>query len=95
MNGFRLAMPEMRNEIPSLAFTPPGWKITVSHSDAADIATLTTENTNGFATQYVICFTFPRQGSYIDVSWEVDSKTAEKQPEGGWLCLPLNLSQDN
>lgn len=28
---------------------------------------------------------------YIDLEWEIKDKTADRIPEGGWLCLPLNI----
>jgi alpha-mannosidase len=75
--------------VPYNAFTPDGWKINVTHSKASDIATLTSVNTKGLAKQYTMVFTFPRHAAYVDVEWFVDSKTADKHPEGGWLCFPF------
>ncbi|MCC6288345.1 MAG: DUF5054 domain-containing protein [Chitinophagaceae bacterium] len=79
--------------IPYLAFTPTSWKIKVTHSPVADIATLTTTATDGLAAAYTTTFSFPREAAYIDVKWAVDDKTADKQPEGGWLCFPFNVEQ--
>lgn len=90
-----LGKPGMPNatQSPYLAFTPEAWKINVLHSDVADIATLTTTNTDGFAKGYTLTFTFPRNAAYVDVKWSVESKTAEKIPEGGWLCFPFNVKK--
>jgi len=86
-----LGKPGMLNaeKAPYLAFTPNEWKISVSHSLIADIATLTSVSTQGFAKKYTLTFTFPRNATYVDVAWFVDAKTADKQPEGGWLCFPF------
>ena len=86
-----LGKPGMINaeKAPYLAFTPNKWKISVSHSPIADTATLTSVATQGFAKKYTLKFTFPRNAAYVDVEWFVDTKTADKQPEGGWLCFPF------
>lgn len=81
------------SEMPYLTFTPNAWKIAVTHSAVADIATLTSVNTEGFAKGYTLTFTFPRSAAYVDVEWAVDSKIANKQPEGGWLCFPFNVDK--
>lgn len=81
------------DKAPYIAFTPHHWDITVAHSAIADIATLTTEQTNGFAKKYTLIFTFPRNTPYVDVEWAVASKTADKQPEGGWLCFPFAITK--
>lgn len=78
---------------PYLAFTPNDWKISVSHSGIADIATLTAVDTKGFAQHYTLTFTFPRNAAYVDVEWFVNSKTPDKQPEGGWLCFPFAVKK--
>ncbi|WP_316834199.1 hypothetical protein [Pedobacter nutrimenti] len=79
------------DKAPYMAFTPDDWKITVSHSDITDIATLTSLATQGFANKYTLTFTFPRNAAYVDVEWFVDNKTPDKQPEGGWLCFPFEV----
>nr|WP_199078452.1 hypothetical protein [Pedobacter sp. ASV19] len=79
------------DKAPYMAFTPDDWKISVAHSAVADIATLTSENTQGFAKKYTVTFTFPRNAAYVDVEWFVDGKTPDKQPEGGWLCFPFEV----
>ncbi|MCC7523842.1 MAG: hypothetical protein IT250_03410 [Chitinophagaceae bacterium] len=81
------------DRIPYLAFTPQSWKINVTHSSTADIAVLTAVATGGFAKGYTLTFTFPRKASYVDVQWTVDTKMADKQPEGGWLCFPFKVNQ--
>ncbi|NLR80873.1 hypothetical protein [Chitinophaga eiseniae] len=81
------------SKAPYLAFTPRAWKINVAHTNVTDIVTLTTTETSGFATNYTLTFTFPRNTAYVDVSWAVTAKTADKQPEGGWLCFPFNVKQ--
>ncbi|HEY9262856.1 hypothetical protein [Chitinophaga sp.] len=81
------------DKAPYLAFTPDHWNLTVTHSAIADIATLTTEQTNGLAQKYTLVFTFPRNAAYVDVEWLVAAKTADKQPEGGWLCFPFAVTK--
>ena len=76
-------------QVPYLATTPAEWQISLSRSEAADIATLTSTATQVLAKSYKIVFSFPKQESYVDVEWFVDSKTPEKHPEGGWLCFPF------
>ncbi|NLU90636.1 DUF5054 domain-containing protein [Chitinophaga sp. Ak27] len=81
------------DKIPYRSFTPKNWKITVLHSAVADIATLTSDATEGYAKSYTLTFTFPRHEAYVDVEWAVNDKTADKQPEGGWLCFPFGIKQ--
>lgn len=83
-------MPDAK-QIPYLTFTPGLWEINVTHSSVADIAVLTAVNSDGYARSYTLTFTFPRNEAYVDVEWAVDSKTADKQPEGGWLCFPFKV----
>ncbi|SHM03166.1 hypothetical protein [Mucilaginibacter sp. OK098] len=92
-----LGKPGMINaeKAPYVAFTPNDWKISVSHSEIADIATLTSLATQGFAKKYTLTFTFPRNDAHVDVEWAVESKTADKQPEGGWLCFPFLVKNPN
>lgn len=92
-----LGKPGMINaeKAPYLAFTPNKWQISVSHSSVADIATLTSIATQGFAKKYTLTFTFPRNAAYVDVEWFVDNKTPDKQPEGGWLCFPFAVKSPN
>ena len=80
-------------QVPYLAFTPNAWKINVVHTAVADIATLTAVTTDGFAKGYKLTFTFPRYAAYVDVEWAVESKTPDKQAEGGWLCFPFNVEK--
>ncbi|WP_316789383.1 hypothetical protein [Pedobacter frigoris] len=92
-----LGKPGMINaeKAPYLTFTPDEWKIAVSHTEIADVATLTAVDTKGYAKSYSIVFTFPRKLNYFDTEWFVDGKTAEKQPEGGWLCFPFAVQNPN
>jgi hypothetical protein len=90
-----LGKPGMPNaeKMPYLTFTPKAWKINIAHSAVADIATLTALATEGFAKGYTLRFTFPRNAAYVDVEWSVETKTADKQPEGGWLCFPFKVEK--
>ncbi len=73
--------------------TPPAWKISVRHTAAADIATLTATTTLGLAKGYDIVITLPRRQSFVDVEWRVTDKTPDPLPEGGWLCFPFAVEQ--
>ncbi|WP_160290233.1 hypothetical protein [Flavihumibacter solisilvae] len=90
-----LGKPGMPNavNVPYVAFTPDAWKINVVHSAVADVALLTALSTGGYARGYTLKFTFPRHAAYVDVEWSVDSKTADKQAEGGWLCFPFKVEK--
>jgi hypothetical protein len=81
------------DKVPYLAFTPDHWKISVSHTPVADVAVLSTDDNQGFAKNYTLVFTFPRNEAYVEVEWKVDTKTAEKHPEGGWLCFPFAVDK--
>ena len=93
LNDFgKPGMPEA-NKVPYLAFTPDNWKLSVSHTNVADVAVLSATDTQGFAKNYTLVFTFPHDEAYVDVEWEVDTKTPDKQPEGGWLCFPFAIDK--
>jgi hypothetical protein len=81
------------DKVPYLAFTPGNWNISVSHNNVADIAILSSSETQGFAKGYTIVYTFPRNQAYVDVEWKVEAKTPEKHPEGGWLCFPFSVDK--
>lgn len=81
------------DKAPYLHFTPNDWKIEIAHSDVADVATLTAADAKGFAKNYILTFSFPRTAAYVDVEWLVKDKTADKQPEGGWLCFPFAVQK--
>ncbi len=89
-----LGKPGMPNatESPYLAFSPTAWKINVIHAAVADVATLTSDASDGLAKRYSLTFTFPHDAEYVDIEWAADSKTPEKIPEGGWLCFPFNVN---
>jgi len=78
---------------PYVSFTPSAWNMEVTHSSIADVATLTAGETGGYARAYSLVFTFPRNAAYVDVEWNVASKKADKQPEGGWLCFPFKIEK--
>ena len=77
------------DEVPYLTFTPQNWRLSVTHTEVADIAVLSAIETHNYARKYTMVFTFPRNEAYIDIEWKVDTKTPEKNPEGGWLCFPF------
>jgi hypothetical protein len=78
-------------QIPYMTVTPANWQMSREQSKEADVVTLTTKDTRGLAKAYTISVSFPKQAAYIDINWAVDTKTADKQPEGGWLCFPFNI----
>jgi len=81
------------DKVPYMAFTPENWKISITHTAVADIAILSTTETQGFAKSYTMVFSFPRNKAFVDIEWKVDSKTPEKQAEGGWLCFPFAIEE--
>ena len=81
------------DKLPYLAFTPKKWKLSVTHTNVADVAVLSATETQGYAKGYTMSFTFPRNEAYVDVEWNVDTKTPEKHPEGGWLCFPFAIDK--
>jgi len=81
------------DKLPYLAFTPKSWKLSVTHTDVADVAVLSATETQGYAKGYTMSFTFPRNEAYVDVEWNVDTKTPEKHSEGGWLCFPFAIDK--
>jgi hypothetical protein len=85
-------MPDAK-QVPYLATTPAGWKIAITRSEVADIATLIAADPKGLAQGYTLTFTFPRYQSYVEVEWKVNAKTPDKHPEGGWLCFPFAVEK--
>lgn len=85
-------MPD-ENAVPYLASTPSGWKINSTQSAAEENITLTASDTKGLANGYTLSFSFPTHTPYVDVTWTVNTKTADKHPEGGWLCFPFKIQQ--
>ncbi|WP_158618199.1 glycoside hydrolase family 38 N-terminal domain-containing protein [Chitinophaga lutea] len=85
-------MPD-ETQVPYRAVSPSDWKISVDATPAEDRVTLIAGNTEGLAKACTIVFTFPRNVPLVDVTWTVEDKTAEKHPEGGWLCFPFKIRQ--
>jgi alpha-mannosidase len=75
------------------AVTPHTWRITVQHTDAADIVTMTASETLGLAKAIETVFTLYHDGPAIDVQWRVTEKTPDPAPEGGWLCFPFAVAE--
>jgi hypothetical protein len=76
---------------PYMATTPGPWTIEIRRGEVADTATLTATDPRGLAKGYTVAFTFPRHAAYVEVQWSVADKTADKHPEGGWLCFPFSV----
>lgn len=38
-----------------------------------------------------LTITLYRELPYVDIEWAIEKKTPDPWPEGGWLCLPLNI----
>jgi hypothetical protein len=51
--------------------------------------TLTAGDSKGLAKGYTMTICFPHHEPSVEVEWRVDGKTADKHPEGGWLCFPF------
>jgi alpha-mannosidase len=90
-----IGKPGMPDEkaVPYLASSPSGWKMKSTESSAEVNITLTASDCKGLATGYTLNFIFPKHAPLVDVTWTVDTKTADKHPEGGWLCFPFNIQQ--
>ncbi|MBV8251373.1 MAG: hypothetical protein JO154_02100 [Chitinophaga sp.] len=82
-------------QVPYRMTTPGDWKISHTLSTVQHQVILTATDCKGLAKGYTLIFTFPEGSPYIDVAWQVDNKTPDKHPEGGWLCFPFNIQQPN
>jgi hypothetical protein len=85
-------MPDAK-ESPYLAQTPKSWSSTVELDPASIRVVLRSAETLGLAKSYELSFSFPRAQACLDIAWKVDRKTPDPIPEGGWLCLPLQVEQ--
>ena len=59
----------------------------------SDQITLTAGDTKGLAKAISLTITLWHDQPAIDVVWQVEGKTANPIPEGGWLCFPLAIKQ--
>lgn len=84
-----IGKPGMPKDVPYSAVTPDGWKIRIFRTAAEERAVLTPSDTKGLAGKYELVFTFAGHEATVDVEWRVSDKTADKHPEGGWLCFPF------
>jgi hypothetical protein len=50
---------------------------------------LTAGDPKGLAKACTLTYTFPNHAAWVEVGWQVTDKTAEKHPEGAWLCFPF------
>jgi hypothetical protein len=76
-------------QVPYQTSTPGGWKLLIKRDAARTYAILIASDTKGLANDCRLVFTFPNNEAWVDVAWHVTDKTAEKHPEGGWLCFPF------
>ena len=73
---------------------PSGWTASpIRHSVVSDQITLTAGDTKGLAKAISLTITLWHDQPAIDVVWQVEGKTANPIPEGGWLCFPLAVKQ--
>jgi len=94
--GFALSgftKPKLDPTLPHLTITPAGWTMRTTRDAIGLRVMLTTANTAGLAARYTLSFVFPDRQPSIDIVWEVEKKTPELIPEGGWLCLPLAVDK--
>lgn len=75
------------------AITPAAWSLAVQSNAVADLAILSTTDAHGLARRFTLVFTCPREQPSLEVEWQVEDKTPDPIPEGGWLCFPFNLAQ--
>lgn len=91
MNDFgKPGMPD-ESKVPYMAITPSGWEMSVSETGTELCVLLKASDCKGLAKGYSLTFSFPKSMPYVEFCWKVDEKTAEKHPEGGWLCFPFNI----
>jgi len=80
-------------QVPYLATSPAAWQATATSTGAEDCVTLRAGDPKGLAKSYTLVFTFPRHEASVEVGWQVVDKTADKHPEGGWLCFPFAIDK--
>jgi len=83
----------MPEDITYLATTPSDWSMSTIWSSTAIKVTLITIKAAPIAQSVSISFTFPKAFAYVDVQWNIDNKTPNTLPEGGWLCFPFKVNQ--
>jgi hypothetical protein len=71
------------------AITPSNWTVQLQRTADTDVAVLVAGDTKGLAKAYTLTFSFSRHSPSVDLEWSVTDKTADKMPEGGWLCFPF------
>ncbi|MBP5511028.1 MAG: hypothetical protein J6Z49_08935 [Kiritimatiellae bacterium] len=80
------------NKITYAAMTPKNWTAKHVRTALGEEVTLTAGDTLGLAKGFEIRFSFPDHAACVDISWRVTDKTPDPTPEGGWICLPFNVS---
>lgn len=90
--GQQMGKPHMPKDVRYSANYVSMGKIVAAESDGVcQIVTIAypASGNNPDATKLRI-FLYDEQ-PYIDFEWEIQNKTPNRIPEGGWLCFPLNL----
>ena len=85
--------PRLDSTLRYARITPEGWTLKIIKQADGDHAVMTEKNTMGLAEGISLQFFFPNDRPYVDITWSVTGKTPEIIPEGGWLCLPLAISE--
>ena len=80
------------DKIPYAAMSPKKWTAALARNALGEVVTLTAGDTLGLAKGYELRFSFPDFSPCVDISWNVTDKKPDPTPEGGWLCLPLNVA---
>ena len=84
--------PRLDSTLRYARITPEGWSMKITKQADGDRAVLTAKDTKGLATAISLAFFFPNNRPYVDITWSIAGKTPEIIPEGGWLCIPLAIS---
>ncbi|HVV73048.1 MAG TPA: hypothetical protein VHI52_16350, partial [Verrucomicrobiae bacterium] len=78
---------------PYAAIRLTNWTAEVRSTPLRKTLTLHSPNAAPLARSVTIEYTLWENQPYLDIEWSIDSKTPDPIPEGGWLCMPLNLER--
>lgn len=84
--------PKLDPALPYRRISPGRWSLNVTRDALGETAVLTAGDTAGLAQGITLTFRFPRAVPAVDITWQVDQKRPELIPEGGWICVPLAVS---
>ena len=91
-SDFNKPIPEPLQQ-PYAAIRLTNWTVTLQSSALAKTLILHLADAAPLARTVTLKYTLTDAQPYLDIEWIIDRKTPDPIPEGGWLCLPLNLEQ--